>query len=61
MKSGVVVLSLELNCESAENKVKDFGLNLENVRETLIFYIESSDTEWSFNSKVSYRCMNPID
>jgi len=45
LQSGAVVLSLELNCESVENKVKEFGLNLESIREPLIFYIESSDTE----------------
>lgn len=49
LKFAVIVLSLELDCESIENKVKEFGFNLKSIGDFLIFYIELNGIEEGLN------------
>lgn len=49
LKFAAIVLSLEPDCKSIENKAKEFGLNLKSTGDPLIFYTESNGTEERLN------------
>lgn len=49
LKLGAIVLSLEPDCKSVENKAKEFGLILEGTGQPLMFYIELNETEGRLN------------
>lgn len=54
LKFAAIVLSLEPDCESIENKAKEFGLNLKSTGDSLIFYTESNGTEEGLNWSYPY-------